>query len=164
MISRVNFKPLSVPQKTVLSTPSFGMAKLNEIGRRAAKDFGFNEHKFLDQRMFAKQIFTTPAIMNHLEDGETFSYICKTYGCSSNGKANAKFINTQILGNAALKQSVDEKDYKAALLSLLKKNYDNGDFSKSCTMRLLEILKDDLTRADSVYVKYAGILDVGTVK
>lgn len=147
--------------------PSFGFAKLNEIGRESADSFELQQNTFLDSSMFKKESFFAlgPAILIKLKSGQNFNDICRDYGCSKNAKTNAQFIKTQIINKSAnckFPKYVDEETLADSLLSLYEHNYDNPDLSAKDTRRLLDMCKGSMETSE--YVQNVGLLQAGTKK
>ncbi len=164
MISKLSFSNPAVSQKVLkAATPSFGFAKLNDIGRTTADSFGYQHNEFLDASMFRKQgIFKKSVLSTRLTEGESFSDICETYGCTNNAKTNAEFINNQILSSkssSALRRLNDD-ELRAGLSLLYKCNYDNPELSLRETKALLEMLREFLEPEE--YIKQVGLLEAGT--
>ncbi len=136
--------------------PSFGMARLQESARETAQnDFGFERNQFINGNMFKKP----GAIGQAIHESSDFCGICHVFGESKNGKANAEFIKKQILsrqGEKAISRAVEDRDYEAAIVSLVQHNYDNPNLSKKDTVALLE--KARSLFADAEYRKYQGLL------
>ena len=135
--------------------PSFGMARLQESAKATASDFGFERNSFLNCDLFKKP----GAIKQYLHESSDFGGICHVFGESRNGRANADFINKQILskkGDKAISKKVEEKDYADAITSLVRRNYDNPYLSKTSTIDLLNKARGLF--ADAEYRKYQGLL------
>lgn len=164
MINKVSvFSNISYKQ----SSPSFGFAKLNELGRESADSFEMQENTFLDPSMFKKASFfaSGPAILGKLKNGENFTDICRDYGCSKNAKTNAEFIKTQIINRGAnyyFHKYVEEEELSDALLSLYEYNYDNPELSTKDTRKLLELSRYSMESSE--YIQNVGLLQVGTKK
>ncbi len=160
MITKVSVSNFS---KNVLSTPSFGFAKLNDLGRTTADSFGYQNNQFLNADMFRKQgLFHKSQLAKELERGADFVDICTTYGCSNNSKTNSEFIENQILSSksdSALKR-VNPDSKKEGFMKLYLHNYDNPELSLRTTRILLEKVKDSFSPEE--YVKHIGILEAGT--
>lgn len=144
---------------------SFGLARLNEIGRQSADSFEMHQNTFLDSNMFKKEsfLFGRPAIIAKLKAGDSFSDICKDYGCSRNAKSNAQFIKAQIINNSANNQFhkyIDEETISAGILSLYEHNYDNPELSLKDTKKLLDLASASMSTPE--YVQNVGLLDAGT--
>lgn len=166
MISKLSISSPSISLNSQkLSAPSFGFAKLNDIGRATADSFGYQHNEFLDVALFRKQgIFKKSALSSKLSDGEKFSDICKTYGCTNNSKTNAEFINSQILSSkssSALKK-LNSDELKTGLSLLYMSNYDNPELSLNETKALLQMLRESLEPGE--YIKHIGLLEAGTIK
>lgn len=147
------------------NAPSFGLARLNAHGKNAADKFNYAQNEFNDPRMFKKQgMFVKSALANQIQKGADFLTLCKEYGCTNNGKANAEFIKSQILTGKSDKaiQSLHEEARTEGLITLFKSNYDNPNLSLKETKKLLEIVKKEI--GDEDYVKYTGLLQVGADK
>ena len=150
---------------SIKSTPSFGLARLNQLGRESADSFGYQHNNFLESDMFKKQgLFKKTALSTMIADGEDFAGICREYGCSKNANTNAQFIINQILNpksKSALK-SLDQDEYADGLITLYKNNYDNPELSQIQTRELLLCIKPFIESQE--FVKHAGILAEGTKK
>lgn len=162
MITRVSL-PITPKAISMNSTPSFGLAKLNDLGRSTADSFGYQNNQFIDSRMFKKQnIFQKSMLGEKIAEGRNFTDLCRTYGCTDNSKTNSEFIENQILsskGKSVLKK-VEAEERKQGLLELYNSNYDNPDLSLKQTRALLEKVRESITDED--YVRFIGILDAGT--
>lgn len=166
MINAISFTAnKETNMKAAKTSPSFGLAKLNETGIATADTFGFQRNEFLNNRLFEKQgIFKKPAISDELAAGKTFTDICTDYGCSTMAGANAAFIKTQILpkkGASAIK-NVESQDAAKGLQKLYEHNYDNPELSIKDTRELLERVKEFM--APGAYIQNIGLLDAGTEK
>ncbi|MCD7779596.1 MAG: hypothetical protein LUH05_02860 [Candidatus Gastranaerophilales bacterium] len=165
MITKIS-SSMAVQNVQSNSSPSFGMARLNTLGRATADTFGYKENQFLDGNMFKKQgIFTKPCLTEKLEAGEDFVTICNDYGCTKNPKTNAEFIKAQILSgksDKAIKSAVKSKDIAGGLVNLYVANYDNPELSTGSTKALLDLIKN--TMKPEEYVQQIGLLEVGTGK
>lgn len=148
-----------------LSNPSFGLAKLNTLGRTTADSFGYQNNQFLNSDMFKKQgIFQKSQLTQALAEDADFVQLCTTYGCSNNAKTNAEFIQNQILSSksdSAMKK-VDSEELNEGLLKLYWHNYDNPQLSLKSTKELLEKAKSAI--APEEYVKNVGLLQAGSKK
>ncbi len=146
-------------------SPSFGFAKLNETGRNAAEKFGLAENKFLNDKLYRKQrFFQSSALTKALAQGDSFTDICQKYGCSQIGRANANFIETQLLSHksdSAIK-SLPAEQVKEGLMALYNTNYDNPDLSKSNTKALLNLVKSYI--APEQYIQNIGLIEEGAYK
>ena len=166
MISKISSSPVcSLRANSVKLSPSFGLAKLNEKGRETADSFGYANNEFLNEALFKRHGFLSkPALVKELNNGADFSTLCKDYGCSKNGKANAEFIRTQILPkkSQASINAIEPSTRASALIELFKSNYDNPELSASETDALLELIKDDIQNTE--YAQYAGLIKIGTEK
>ncbi len=162
MITKISIPMVS---KNVLSTPSFGFARLNELGRTTADSFGYQENQFLDADMFKKQgFFRRSKLSQELGSGTDFVDICRNYGCTSNAKTNAEFIENQILSSkseGAIKR-LEPDSQREGFLSLYMHNYDNPELSLRSTKMLLEKIKEAMSPEE--YIKHTGILEAGTKK
>lgn len=149
------------------AVPSFGMARLNDLGRESADSFGYTQNEFLNADMFKKNgLFKKESLLSKelRKTGTTFQAVCEEYGCSNNAKTNAEFIVNQILSpksSKALSQLSDE-DYSNGLMVLYQTNYDNPELSTKHTKELLDMLKDFMQVED--YIKNVGILAEGADK
>ena len=166
MISKISSSPVSSAKSLALkSLPSFGFAKLNEMGRSTADSFGYSQNEFLNENLFKRQgFFSKPAIVRELNAGSDFGTICKDYGCTKNGKSNAEFIRTQILSKKSQPtiNSLEPETRSEALISLFKANYDNPELSILETDSLLDMIKDDIENTE--YAQYAGLIKIGADK
>ena len=162
MITNVSMSSVS---RKVSLTPSFGLAKLNDLGRTTADSFGYQNNRFLKADMFRKQsFFQKSQLTRELDDGNSFVQLCTIYGCTNNAKTNAEFIENQILSSksdAAIKKLDSDEQYEA-LLKLYMHNYDNPELSLKSTKSLLERVKASISPEE--YVKHVGILQAGTKK
>lgn len=149
--------------KNYSKVPSFGLAKLNDLGKETADTFQFKRNNFLNSDMYKKQGFFDKSLLaKKLDKGEDFSRLCKMYGCTKNAKDNADFIKNQILtskSSSALKQ-IDEENLAEGLKALYYGNFDNPELSVSQTKKLLEMTVDYMEPSE--YVKNVGILEAGT--
>lgn len=177
MITSINNVTLPTKQISKQNFPSFGFAKLSEVGRKSSDSFGYQQNEFIDSCMFDKQKgLKMTALSKKISDGgvgptgEKFTEICTTYGCTNNAKSNADFIKNQILSKKAQKDlsrlikihTLPEAAYGKGLEKLYIHNYDNPDLSYKETKALLEMQKDTMDSAD--YVKHIGILETGIKK
>lgn len=147
------------------ASPSFGFAKLNDVGRRSADEFGYQHNDFLNNRLFVKQkLFRKAAIAEELKSGKTLMQICEQYGCTNNPSANAAFIESQILSSKGVSalRTVEEAEAADALIRLYDFNYDNPQLSLKSTKALLERISENIQPSD--YIKHRGLLDVGADK
>ena len=162
MINKVLLSSYSYKNQSI---QSFGLARLNDIGRQSADTFEMQQNTFLDSAMFKKESFLSggPAILSKLKEGESFSELCKDYGCSKNAKSNAQFIKTQIINNSANRhfhKYLDEETITKGLLSLYEHNYDNPELSLKDTKKLLDLASSAMSMPE--YVQNVGLLEVGT--
>lgn len=162
MITNVSMPSVS---PKVSSVPSFGLAKLNDLGRKTADSFGYQNNEFLNADMFRKQgFFQKSQLTRELAAGSDFVDICRQYGCTNNAKTNAEFIENQVLtskSDAALKRIDSDKQHEG-LFKLYLHNYDNPELSLRATKGLLDKIKASM--APEEYVKNVGILEAGTKK
>ncbi len=143
-------------------SPAFGMARLNNTGRNAAQNFGMPENDFLNGDLYRRQgLFKKSAMSIELAQGRNFVDLCKEYGCTNIGKANAEFIETQILSGKSDRaiKSVSQGDLQTGFLALYHSNYDNPDLSLKSTKSLLKKIKDYI--APEEYIKNIGLLSEG---
>ncbi len=163
MITNVSM-PITSKNVSLHSAPSFGFAKLNEVGRASADSFEYRKNDFLNGELFKKQgFFKQSALRKALLDGDSgFSQLCTDYGCTNNPKANADFIVNQILSSksSTALRNIDENEKTSGLLKLYTYNYDNPQLSLADTKKLLELAKDSMAAED--YIKNVGILQAGT--
>lgn len=164
MINKIS---VSMPNMAKFSSTSFGLAKLNDIGRESADSFEMQRNTFLDSKLFKKSSFFafSPAIVSKLKEGENFADLCRDYGCSRNAKTNAQFIKTQIIDKNAYGyfcKHVPEEEMTDAILSLYEHNYDNPDLSAKDTKRLLDLAKYAMETSE--YVQNVGLLQAGTTR
>lgn len=147
---------------TTKSTPSFGFARLNSLGRESADTFGYQNNSFLNSDMFRKQgLFRRSTLSTMLSKGENFKDLCSAYGCSKNAKTNAEFITTQILSGKSREaiQKLPKEDVEEGLTNLYFSNYDNPELNLKQTKDLLNFVKEYITPED--FIKHAGILAEG---
>ena len=153
--------PKAAPQK---STPSFGFAKLNDLGRQSADSFGYQQNYFVDSNMFNKPGFfqRKSLLASKIDEGCDFVGLCKAYGCTQNPKANAEFIVNQVLSpkSASSINNQEEKQMADGLIALYNGNYDNPDLDLKHTKALLGMISELIQPEE--YVKNVGILDVGS--
>ena len=146
-------------------TTSFGLARLTQQGKNAAKIFGYKENSFVNDDMFHKQgIFEKSALSVELSKGKSFENICKEYATSNLGAINASFIKNQILSKKAKRvlKSVPKSSLEAGFKILYDNNYDNPQLSVKDTKKLIEKYKPFISNGD--YMKNIGLLEAGTVK
>ncbi len=162
MITNVTMTNVS---KNLSARPSFGFAKLNDLGRTTADSFGYQKNQFLNADMFRKQgFFHKSQLSKELGSGTDFVDICQNYGCTNNAKTNAEFIENQILSSkseASIKR-LDEDAQREGFLRLYMHNYDNPELSLKSTKMLLEKIKEAMSPEE--YIKHTGILEAGTKK
>ena len=165
MISKICSPIYNVKSYSNNSTPSFGLAKLNDRARNGADSFGYENNNYLSSDLLKKQgVLSKSALTKELENGANFVDICRTYGCSKIAKVNSDFIKSQILTpkfNASL-EHITEEDLAIGLTELYKKNYDNPMLSIKQTSALLTHLKDIMPNGE--YAQYRGILDIAAEK
>lgn len=146
-------------------SPSFGFAKLNETGRDAAEKFGLTQNTFLNDDMYKRQRFyNQSALSKALSEGGSFPDLCRQYGCTEVGRANASFIETQLLSHksdSALK-SLTKEQAQEGLMALYHSNYDNPELSKLSTRGLLKMIKNYI--APEQYIQNIGLIDEGADK
>ena len=151
-------------------SPSFGLAKLSDGGRKIAEDCGIISNDFLESDLFTKK----GAIIGKIKTPEDFERICEKYGCSGSPIQNAEFIKMQILkGNGKpikkdlakkLKGKVGKKDakskadkmYSDTISTLYAYNYDNEMLRKKQTLKLLH--QAESAMAPDVYAQHKIIL------
>ncbi len=165
MITKVSLPivPKTAPAK---SMPSFGFAKLNNLGRQSADSFGYQHNKFLNSEMFKRTGFfqRKTFLASQLDKGADFVSICTDYGCSENSKANAEFIVNQILSekSASSMAKLEEEVRAEGLIKLYNSNYDNPDLDLKHTKALLSMISELIDPND--YVKNVGLLEAGADK
>ena len=160
MITNVSFSDKSIKIK---NTQSFGMARLNQLGRETSDKFEFQRNTFLNGKMYEKQgLFEASLLSKKIENNEDFAKLCKIYGCTKNAKDNADFIKNQVLVQksfASIKK-VEEENLAEGLLALYYSNFDNPELSVKQTRQLLEMASDYMSPEE--YIKNVGLLEAGT--
>ncbi|MCD7740402.1 MAG: hypothetical protein LUH11_03540 [Candidatus Gastranaerophilales bacterium] len=156
----------AAPKISQNNAPSFGFARMNDLGMATADSFGYKRNEFIDGSMFRKQgMFQQSILSRKVKNKENFVDLCRTYGCSQNPKANADFIKNQIVNNKSIKavsKNVNQEDLKKGLGALYLANYDNPDLSLKMTKALLELAKESMEPEE--FVKHSGLLEVGADK
>ena len=162
MITKIS---MPIGSKKILSMPSFGFARLNDLGRTTADSFGYQNNEFLNADMFRRQgWFHKSQLTKDLSTGVDFVDICTEYGCTNNAKTNAEFIENQILSSkseAAIRR-IDPDKQRDGFIKLYMHNYDNPELSLKSTKLLLDKIKDSMSPEE--YIKHTGILQAGTQK
>lgn len=146
-------------------SPSFGLAKLSEVGSQVAATFGHPSNSYVNGDLYKRQnLFDDSALANEIQSGQSFTKLCDDYGCTKFAMANAAFINSQIIGKKSAKalNLVPSDELQKGLTKLYYANYDNPELSKRNTKALLKLLKS--TMAPDEYVKNIGLLEEGVCK